>query len=1637
MGGGKSGQGGGTSYQSSSVQIPPEVMARYNAVNTRAEAVANTPWAPYTGEFVAPVNQTQQGGINTITGAAGVDTPYFNQATNAIDQGLSQAGPLYQTGANQVAGGLAAGNWLTGQGIGTATASAGAAAPYNGLAAGQLNTAYGNTQPLNNAAIGLAAGATGAVNPGDLNIGQYMSPYNEGVVQSTLGLLRQDQKMQQNDLRDSQIMEGSFGGDRSGVGKANLQRQQDLAYGNVAAQLYNQNYGQALGAAQQQQGVGLAAGQANRAALASGAQNIAGIGNQQFAQGQAAAQGNLGIGQQIYGQGQGLASTQMQGGNQIYNMGAGAAGTNAGLASGIYNMGAGAAGTYGQLGTQQLQNQLTQGQAQIGAGTVQQQTQQAEDTAKYQQFMQERGYPFQVAQFLANIAMGTGAQSGSTTNTVATQPQPYFSDERLKENVHVIGKTHDGQPIIRFNYKGDPSTQIGLSAQETEKHHPEAVGLSSGFKTVDYDAATRDSIAKAGGGGLSTDMAGILEQQRAMFPGAHDPRGIASGVGPHGIAIAPLKASAPQAAKVDLTRPSQQPTGAKQTIDGALGMYNTGKGLASAYSEGKDTLVGTAGKDGKPGTGGWFGKDGKWNPGEGSASKIFSNDNGLASGSSNAPITTTALAAPTPADSALATAPDPSINPETGLPWARGGRARRAAGGGMPYSDTGGYIPEDLYKPVDPDKPDEGDKAKMAGPSGGGQQKDGTGKAIGSLAGMGIGAMFGMPGVGGMVGSTLGGLFEKGGRVGLKTGGWQGEGDTPEEERGLVLPFRRREPEHTPMPRQTPVSEAGLAAGAGFPVDVPELPPKDEGHRTVPFEFSQDRLPSMDRYAARMPGTPGGLGTPGSTGTADFPPPAASSPRDPGTMFPESGTVPPTGGLASGQSVTSGAPPAPSVTVQATPPQQAATGQNPAPGVALGTTPPAAPTTEVPAMAPSTPVSTPPGFRNMGGQPGVDESAPGFDGAVARTFRFEGGFNPRDANGAPVNFGINQAYHPGVDVSKLTKDQARDIYKRQYWDAIEGDKLDPRLQHMAFDTAVISGPAKAKELLAASGGDPAKFMQLREQFEEGLVKNDPAKYGKYQQSWAARRADLRGGDGQALAFRPEGQTPAAGLATGRPQADPQETPDFIDRAGSWIDRNQRPIMSGLAFIGNMLGSKSHQLTGAIGDGLAAAAPMYMATGFKETELEQGQQRINITERTQYMTVLNQLRAQQAQHVSTYGRPDPAIDSEIAKVTALITAKGGASPMGAQTPGASRGAPQGIPTERTDLQPGAAPAPTVAPAGQPRPGEAPNTPYAMPRANMTDATFKSQIHPEMDPDIWLQKARANATYSPEQSQRDYAKSQQLRQQLMQTGRTIDKDGNELWVPGFREARAAEARQEPNRVIAETQQKIAGQREIIGQQLDALKKVLNDFESGAITSRLSDVNALLAELKIPPIAGGSAADYQKFVKDASKVMIDTAGSMPSGGGPTDMLRNQIASAFASPGLTPEANRTIIAQTDAVKRWNDKYYTDFTKQLEKTPWLDTRQYYDDWTKANPLEKYTKESNREITARGMDLPKTLAEAEDGRRYMWTPKAVFDLYASHPDPEVSKNARIEEIRKKFGDKPRIPMRIVKRPDGTFDLVPE
>ena len=431
------GGGGKSSTSTQTVSIPPEVLARYNAVNARAESVAQQPFQAYGGEFVAPLNPTQVAGIQATSAASQLAQPYYAQAT----QGLQTA---QQGGAN-----------------------------YIGAATNQLLNAQQQAQPYLGGATAAALAGGQAVDPGALRIGRYMNPFTQSVVGATQAAMGQQQGQQLAQQQAESIRAGAFGGERAGLQRQTLRGQQGLAQAQAIAPLYQQGYQQALQTAQQQQGVGLAAQQANRAAIQQMGQQLAGLGQQQFGLGQNVSQGLAGLGQQGY------------------------------------TMGAGAAQQLAGLGTGAQQAALQGAQAQIGAGTLAQQTQQAQNTAQYQQFLQERGYPFQVAQFLANIAMGTGALSGSTTST--TQPRGFFSNRggfKTGESLQRSGKAYGG----------------GLDPN------------SMGGAVYEPGAFERGGYATSGAVVDPNDLAAILAQQRQSFGpfAAAGPYGQAAGAAPHG-----------------------------------------------------------------------------------------------------------------------------------------------------------------------------------------------------------------------------------------------------------------------------------------------------------------------------------------------------------------------------------------------------------------------------------------------------------------------------------------------------------------------------------------------------------------------------------------------------------------------------------------------------------------------------------------------------------------------------------------------------------------------------------------------------------------------------------------------------------------------------------------------------------------------------------------------------------------------------------------------------------------------------------------------------------------------------------------------------------------------------------------------
>jgi hypothetical protein len=312
-----------------------------------------------------------------------------------------------------------------------------------------INASSNLAQPYYQAASGYEQ--AGATPFSQQAVNQYMSPYLNNVVGSTMANLNETNAQQQQQLLGNNISKGAFGGDRGGIAQAELARQQNLATGQTLANVLQGGYGQALG-------------QFN----ASNAQNLA-------------------TGQSL-----------------------------------------------GQLGTAAQNSALQGAQAQLAGGAQQQAVRQAQDVANQQQFQASQAYPFQTTQYLGNMLLGIGGQSGGTSLTSQPGPNigsqvlgtigtlasiPWGSDERLKENMEPVGKTFDGQNIYKFNYKNDGHTILGLSAQEVEKHNPSAVHKDGeGMRMVDYEkavngAAQRGHFASGGvtdwmGGGVNADGLG-------------------------------------------------------------------------------------------------------------------------------------------------------------------------------------------------------------------------------------------------------------------------------------------------------------------------------------------------------------------------------------------------------------------------------------------------------------------------------------------------------------------------------------------------------------------------------------------------------------------------------------------------------------------------------------------------------------------------------------------------------------------------------------------------------------------------------------------------------------------------------------------------------------------------------------------------------------------------------------------------------------------------------------------------------------------------------------------------------------------------------------------------------------------------
>lgn len=94
-----------------------------------------------------------------------------------------------------------------------------------------------------------------------------------------------------------------------------------------------------------------------------------------------------------------------------------------------------------------------------------------------------------------------------------------------------------------------------------------------------------------------------------------------------------------------------------------------------------------------------------------------------------------------------------------------------------------------------------------------------------------------------------------------------------------------------------------------------------------------------------------------------------------------------------------------------------------------------------------------------------------FDIAFDRLISNEGGYvnDPRDPGGE-TKFGISKRSYPNIDIANLTREQAREIYRTDFWQRGRMDEYHGALAFQVFDAAVNHGIETALRLLQRAAG---------------------------------------------------------------------------------------------------------------------------------------------------------------------------------------------------------------------------------------------------------------------------------------------------------------------------------------------------------------------------------------------------------------------------------------------------------------------------------------------------------------------------------------------------------------------------------------
>jgi len=458
-----------TSYATSTTETPKWMQdAIYNQVQW-AQNIANTPYQPYELPTVAELSPLQQQAYANVVANQGSWAPAMGKAQAGME-GFSTKGTADQLRQEQgqylrqdlVGKGLDAGQELFGRAGGMDVVGAaqpylsraggmdavGAAQPYLSRAGGMdivgaaqpyLNQAGTTTaQALSERALAAAAPyLQGAGQTAASQVGQYMSPYQQGVLDV---IAKQGARnLTENILpgvSDAFIKAGQFGSSRMGEMGARALRDTQEAVLNQQAQAAQQGYGQAMQAAQ--------ADLARQAQLAGTVGSISGADLSRIMQG-GAQYGNLG---QTAGQ---LTGQQMQ---QLAALGQTTGQLTSQQMQNLANLGQ----TSGQVTSQQMQNLANLGQLQTQAGQAQQQF--GLNAAQQAQQAQAQDYQRQMTALQQMAAMAQQEQGMRAADVAALETAGAAQQAQQQRQLDVAQAQYQAEQLYPKQQMDWLSTQV-------------------------------------------------------------------------------------------------------------------------------------------------------------------------------------------------------------------------------------------------------------------------------------------------------------------------------------------------------------------------------------------------------------------------------------------------------------------------------------------------------------------------------------------------------------------------------------------------------------------------------------------------------------------------------------------------------------------------------------------------------------------------------------------------------------------------------------------------------------------------------------------------------------------------------------------------------------------------------------------------------------------------------------------------------------------------------------------------------------------------------------------------------------------------------------------------------------------------